>query len=96
MKIPGLSVVITIIVYYNTSWLPAGNTAINPFSWQYGYQPVQCSPNLYYSILQTGPPDSHIAFYQALKYRSVTDIVRPIRQIVRRREETTGHSVRPK
>jgi hypothetical protein len=33
---------------------------------------------------------------QALKYRSVTDIVRPIRQIVRRREETTGHSVRPK
>jgi hypothetical protein len=34
--------------------------------------------------------------YQALKYRSVTDIVRPIRQIVRRREETTGHSVRPK
>ena len=33
---------------------------------------------------------------QALKYRSVTDIVRPIRGIVRRREETTGHSVRPK
>jgi hypothetical protein len=33
---------------------------------------------------------------QALKYRSVTDIVRPIREIVRRREETTGHSVRPK
>jgi hypothetical protein len=32
----------------------------------------------------------------ALKYRSVTDIVRPIHQIVRRREETTGHSVRPK
>jgi hypothetical protein len=27
---------------------------------------------------------------QALKYRSVTDIVRPIREIVRRREETTG------
>jgi hypothetical protein len=24
------------------------------------------------------------------------DIVRPIREIVRRREETTGHSVRPK
>jgi hypothetical protein len=35
-------------------------------------------------------------FEQALKYRSVTDIVRPIRRIVRRREETTGHSVRPK
>ena len=34
--------------------------------------------------------------FQALKYRSVTDIVRPIREIVRRREETTGHSVRPK
>jgi hypothetical protein len=33
---------------------------------------------------------------QALKYRSVTDIVRPIREIVRRTEETTGHSVRPK
>jgi hypothetical protein len=33
---------------------------------------------------------------QALKYRSVTDIVRPIREIVRRREETTGYSVRPK
>jgi hypothetical protein len=33
---------------------------------------------------------------QALKYRSVTDIVRPIREIVRRKEETTGHSVRPK
>jgi hypothetical protein len=30
---------------------------------------------------------------QALKYRSVTDIVRPIREIVRHREETTGHSV---
>jgi hypothetical protein len=28
---------------------------------------------------------------QALKYRWVTDIVRPIRDIVRRREETTGH-----
>jgi hypothetical protein len=38
---------------------------------------------------------SHILL-QALKYRSVMDIVRPIRQIVRRREETTGHSVRPK
>jgi hypothetical protein len=25
----------------------------------------------------------------------LTDIVRPIREIVRRREETTGHSVRP-
>jgi hypothetical protein len=33
---------------------------------------------------------------QALKYRSVTDIVRPIREIVRRREKTTGHSVWPK
>jgi hypothetical protein len=33
---------------------------------------------------------------QALKYRSVTDLVRPIREIVRRKEETTGHSVRPK
>ena len=33
---------------------------------------------------------------QALKYRSVMDIVRPIRKIVRRKEETTGHSVRPK
>jgi hypothetical protein len=32
---------------------------------------------------------------QALKYRSVTDIVRPIREIVRLREETTEHSVRP-
>jgi hypothetical protein len=31
--------------------------------------------------------------FQALKYRSVTDIVRPIRKIVRRTEETTGHSV---
>jgi hypothetical protein len=29
-------------------------------------------------------------FYIPLKYRSVTDIVRPIREIVRRREETTG------
>jgi low affinity Fe/Cu permease len=37
----------------------------------------------------------NILFIQALKYRSVTDIVRPIHQIVRRREETTGHSVRP-
>jgi hypothetical protein len=37
-----------------------------------------------------------IGFNQALKYRSVTDIVRPIREIVRRREETTGHSVQPK
>jgi hypothetical protein len=33
---------------------------------------------------------------QALKYRSVTDIVRLIRELVRRREEITGHSVRPK
>jgi hypothetical protein len=33
---------------------------------------------------------------QALKYRSVTDIVRPIREIVRRRKKTTGHSVRCK
>ena len=33
---------------------------------------------------------------QALKYRSITDIVRPIREIVRRGEETVGHSVRPK
>ena len=33
---------------------------------------------------------------QALKYRSVTDIVRPIREIVRCGEETVGHSVRPK
>jgi hypothetical protein len=30
---------------------------------------------------------------QALKYRSVMDIVQPICEIVRRREETTGHSV---
>ena len=30
----------------------------------------------------------NIRFGQALKYRSVTDIVRPIRQIVRRRKET--------
>ena len=37
-----------------------------------------------------------IGLVQALKYRSVTDIVRPIRKIVRRTEETTGHSVRPK
>ena len=48
-------------------------------------------------------PNEHLSetctctsFLQALKYRLVTDIVRPIRQIVRRREETTGHSVRPK
>jgi hypothetical protein len=33
---------------------------------------------------------------QALKYRSVTDIVRPIREIVRCREEATGHSVQHK
>ena len=33
---------------------------------------------------------------QALKYRSVTDIVRPIREIVQRGEETIGHIVRPK
>ena len=33
---------------------------------------------------------------QALKYRSVTDIVRPIREIVRRGEKTIGHSVLPK
>ena len=31
-----------------------------------------------------------------LKYRSVTDIVRPIREILRRGEETVGHFVRPK
>jgi hypothetical protein len=30
---------------------------------------------------------------QALKYRSVTDIGRPIREIVGRREETTRNSV---
>jgi hypothetical protein len=35
-------------------------------------------------------------YTQALKYRSVMDIVRPIREIVRRTEETTGHSVQPK
>jgi hypothetical protein len=34
-------------------------------------------------------------YSQAIKYRSVMDIVRPLRGIVRRREETTGHSVRP-
>ena len=33
---------------------------------------------------------------QALKYRSVTDIVRPIRKIVRSGEKGIGHSVRPK
>ncbi len=33
---------------------------------------------------------------QALIYRSVTDIVRPIRKIVRRGEKGIGHSVRPK
>ena len=33
---------------------------------------------------------------QALKYRSVMDIVQPTREIVRRGEETVGHSVRPK
>jgi hypothetical protein len=33
---------------------------------------------------------------QVLKYRPVTDIVRPIREIVRRRKEATGHSVRLK
>jgi hypothetical protein len=33
---------------------------------------------------------------QALKYRSVTDIVRPIREIVRCREEATRHSVQHK
>jgi hypothetical protein len=32
---------------------------------------------------------------QALKYRSVTDIVRPIREIVRRREETTAGTFCP-
>jgi hypothetical protein len=37
-----------------------------------------------------------LEMFQALKYRSDTDIVRPIREIVRRRKETTGHSVRPK
>jgi hypothetical protein len=35
-------------------------------------------------------------FQAGLKYRSVTDIVRPIREIFRRTEETTGHSVQPK
>ena len=29
---------------------------------------------------------------QALKYRSFTDVVRPIREIVRRSEETTGET----
>ena len=33
---------------------------------------------------------------EALKYRSVTDIVRPIRKFVRRREKGIGHSVRRK
>ena len=37
-----------------------------------------------------------MASQQALKYRSVKDIVRPICEIVQRREETTGHSVQPK
>ena len=41
-------------------------------------------------------PSSGVGNFQALKYRSVTDIVRPNREIVRRGEETTGHSVRPK
>ena len=35
-------------------------------------------------------------FKQALKYRSVTNIVRHIRKIVHRREKGMGHSVRPK
>jgi hypothetical protein len=30
---------------------------------------------------------------EPLKYRSVTDIVRPIREIVRRRKETTGDTL---
>jgi hypothetical protein len=35
----------------------------------------------------------HLNFpLQALKYRSVTAVGRPICEIVRRREETTGHS----
>jgi hypothetical protein len=37
-------------------------------------------------------PDSDFLSFlnKALKYRSATDIVRPIREIVRPREETTG------
>ena len=33
---------------------------------------------------------------EAFKYLSVADIVRPIHEIVGRREETTWHSIRPK
>jgi hypothetical protein len=40
--------------------------------------------------------DSRSSGQQVLKYRSVTDIVRPIREIVRRREEATRYSVRHK
>jgi hypothetical protein len=36
-----------------------------------------------------------LPYHQALKYRSVTDIVRPICEIVYHREKTTGHSARP-
>ena len=37
------------------------------------------------------PVNSNTCYYvQALKYQSVTVIVRPIREIVRRREEITG------
>jgi hypothetical protein len=57
-----------------------------------------CPAAAYFIILLCLTPDNftHQGEIQALKYRSVTDIVRPIREIVRRREETTGHSVRPK
>ena len=46
----------------------------------------QCEHDLLADLLQA----------QALKYRSVTDIVRPIRKIVRRGEKGIGHYVRPK
>ena len=45
--------------------------------------------------LYLGTQMSILVRKQALKYRLVTDIVQPICEIFRRREETTGHSVQP-
>ena len=53
-------------------------------------------PEFHFQMLKLSFQMLKLSFQQALKYRSVTDIVRPIHQIVRRRGETTGHSVRPK
>jgi hypothetical protein len=57
---------------------------------------VKHSSLVYVTCEQWRQPSIYSMPVQALNYRSVTDIVRPIREIVRRREETTGHSVRPK